>query len=127
MPCKKLKIYFKLSTILYCVYTMFPAAPAAPFGRNVECCGSLVIYFPVFKIYCVLLRFLTLYYDVRKKPVVISRCVMEELRNGYSCPPSITIISMFYCSLLHSFAVGCLLTRAQHIFFVLSRSATDKT
>ena len=27
---------------LYCVYTMFPAAPAAPFARNVACRGVLV-------------------------------------------------------------------------------------
>ena len=37
---------------------MFPAAPAAPFARNVACRGSLVKYFSVFKIYYVLLSFL---------------------------------------------------------------------
>ena len=44
---------------------MFPAAPAAPFARNVSCRGVLVIYISlIFNIYYVLLRFLTLYYDI---------------------------------------------------------------
>ena len=33
---------------LYCVYTMFPAVPAAPFARNVACRGVLVIHFSDF-------------------------------------------------------------------------------
>ena len=41
---------------LYCVYTMFPAVPAAPFASNVACRGVLVIYFSDFQD---LLRFVT--------------------------------------------------------------------
>ena len=52
---------------------MFPAAPAAPFARNVACRGVLVIHFSDFQD---LLCFVTLYYDM----VVISRCVTEALR-----------------------------------------------
>ena len=44
---------------LYCVYTMFPAAPAAPFARNVACRGVLVIHFSDFQD---LLRFVTFSY-----------------------------------------------------------------
>ena len=53
---------------LYCVYTIFPAAPAVLFAQNVVCHGILVIYFSVFKIYYVLLSVLTLYYDIHNKP-----------------------------------------------------------
>ena len=66
---------------LYCVYTMFPAAPAAPFARNVALRGVLVIYFSDFQD---LLRFVTFSYVVLRYPshpvVVISRCVTEALR-----------------------------------------------
>ena len=47
---------------------MFPAAPAAPFARNVACRGVLLYISLIFKIYYVLLRFLTFYYDIRNKP-----------------------------------------------------------
>ena len=50
---------------LYCVYTMFPAAPAAPFARNVACRGVLVIYFSDFQD---LLRFVTFSYVVLRYP-----------------------------------------------------------
>ena len=57
---------------------MFPVAPAAPFARNVTCRRVLVIYISlIFKVYYVLLRFLTLYYDICN----ISRCVTEALRH----------------------------------------------
>ena len=49
----------------YCVYTMFPAAPAAPFARNVACRGALVIYFSDFQD---LLRFVTFYYVLLRYP-----------------------------------------------------------
>ena len=45
--------------LLYCVYTMLPAAPAAPFARNVACRGVLVIHFSDFQD---LLRFVTFSY-----------------------------------------------------------------
>ena len=38
-----------LDGALYCVYIMFPAAPAAPFARNIACRGVLVIYFSDFQ------------------------------------------------------------------------------
>ena len=79
---------------------MFPAAPAAPFARNVACRGVLVIYFLIFKIYYVLLRFLTLYYDI-----VISRCVMEALR---------------YVTVIHD--LSRLLARSSTVCYVLLRS-----
>ena len=62
---------------------MFPAAPAAPFARNVACRGVLVIHFSDFQD---LLRFVTFSYVVLRYPsqavVVISRCVTEALRYG---------------------------------------------
>ena len=54
--------------MLYCVYTMFPAAPAAPFARNVACRGVLVIHFSDFQDLLCFVTFLTLYYDIRNKP-----------------------------------------------------------
>ena len=51
--------------LLYCVYTMFPAAPAAPFARNVACRGVLVIYFSDSQD---LLRFVTFSYVVLRYP-----------------------------------------------------------
>ena len=60
---------------------MFPAAPAAPFARNVACRGVLVIYFSDFQDPS---RFVTFSYVVLRYPqqavVVISRCVTEALR-----------------------------------------------
>ena len=50
---------------LYCVYTMFPVAPAAPFARNVACRGVLVIHFSDFQD---LLRFVTFSYVVLRYP-----------------------------------------------------------
>ena len=58
-------LYQILGEQLYCVYTMFPAAPAAPFARNVACRGVLVIHFSDFQ---VLLRFITFYYVVLRYP-----------------------------------------------------------
>ena len=54
-----------VAKLLYCVYTMFPAAPAAPFARNVACRGVLVIYFSDFQD---LLRFVTFSYVVSRYP-----------------------------------------------------------
>ena len=50
---------------LYCVYTMFPAAPAAPFARNVACRGVLVIHLSDFQD---LLRFVSFSYVVLRNP-----------------------------------------------------------
>ena len=50
---------------LYCVYTMFPAALAAPFARNVACRGVLLIYFSDFQD---LSRFVTFSYVVLRYP-----------------------------------------------------------
>ena len=52
---------------------MFPAAPAAPFARNVACRGLLVIhfgnvYFSDFQELSRFITFFTLYYDIRNKP-----------------------------------------------------------
>ena len=55
----------ELFFFLYCVYTMFPAAPAAPFARNVACRGVLVIHFSDFQD---LLRFVTFSYVVLRYP-----------------------------------------------------------
>ena len=67
--------------LLYCVYTMFPAAPAALFARNVACRGVLVIHFSDFQD---LLRFVTFSYVALRYPlqavVLIRRCVTEVLR-----------------------------------------------
>ena len=106
---------------------MFPAAPATLFARNVACRGILVKYFSVFKIYYVLLSFLPCI-----TTSVTSRGSDNPVCHGgpkvcYGCPQSITIISTFYYSLLRSVAVSCVLTKALHVFFILSRSATDKT
>ena len=60
---KKKRIVFAVT--LYCVYTMFPAAPAAPFARNVACRGVLVIYFSDFQD---LLRFVTFSYVLLRYP-----------------------------------------------------------
>ena len=95
---------------------MFPAAPAAPFARNVACPRVLVIYFSDFQD---LLRFVTFCY-------VLLRCITisvtsrgsdkpvchggAKVRYGY--PRSITISSTFYYGLLRSVAVSCLLTKA---------------
>ena len=56
---------FDFDFSLYCVYTMFTAAPAAPFARNVACRGVLVIHFSDFQD---LLRFVTFSYVVLRYP-----------------------------------------------------------
>ena len=91
---------------------MFPAAPAALFARNVACRGSLVIYslFSRSIMSCyVFLRCITISVTSRSsdKPVCHGGA---EVR--YGCPRSVTIISTFYCGLLLSFAVRCVLTKA---------------
>ena len=99
-----------ISDSLYCIYTMFLAAPAAPFARNVACRGILVIYFSVFKIYYVFLRCITISVTSRGsyKPVCHGDAML-----GYGHPRSITIISTFYYGLLCSDAVSCVLTKAR--------------
>ena len=64
-PCSENNGADELRGYTDCVYTMFPAASAAPFARNVACRGVSVLYFSDFQD---LLRFLTLYYDIRNKP-----------------------------------------------------------
>ena len=95
---------------------MFPAAPAAPFARNVACRGVLVIYFSDFQdllrfvTFCyVLLRFITISVTSRgrDKPVCHGGA---KVRYGY--PRSITVISTFYYGMLRSVAVSCVLTMA---------------
>ena len=56
-------LYFRI--VLYCVYIMFPAAPAAPFAGNVACRGVLVIYFSDFQDPS---RFVTFSYVVLRYP-----------------------------------------------------------
>ena len=90
---------------------MFPAAPTAPFARNVACRGVLVIYFSVFQDLSrlVFLRCITVSVTRRgsDKPVCHGGA---KVRYGY--PRSITIISTFYYGLLRSDAVICVLTKA---------------
>ena len=92
---------------------MFPAAPAAPFARNVACRGVLVIHFSDFQdlnTFCyVFLRCITISVTSRgsDKPVCHG---CAKVRYGY--PRSITIISTFYYGLLRSVAVSCVLTKA---------------
>ena len=78
---------------------MFPAAPAAPFSRNVACRGILVIYLSIFKIYFVFLRCITISVTScgSDKPVCHGGA---KVRYGY--PRSIKIISTFYYGLLRS-------------------------
>ena len=45
-----------------------PGSPGSPVCSKRIVSRNLVIYFSVFKIYYVLLSFLTLYYDIRNKP-----------------------------------------------------------
>ena len=86
--------------VLYCVYTMFPAAPAAPFAGNVACCGVLVIDFSDFQD---LLRLRCNTISVTShgsdKPVCHGGA---KVRYGY--PRSITVINTFYYGLLRSVA-----------------------
>ena len=95
---------------------MFPAAPAAPFARNVSCRGVLVIYFSDFQD---LLRFITFCYVLLRFITisVIGRGSDKLVCHGgakvcYGYPGSITIISTFDYGLLRSVAVSCVLTKA---------------
>ena len=81
---------------------MFPAAPAAPFARNVACRGFLVIHL-VF-LHCITISVTSRGSD---KPVCHGGA---HVRYGY--PRSITIISTFYYGLLLSYAVSGVLTKA---------------
>ena len=68
--------------ILFYVYTMFPAAPAVPFARNVACRGILVKYLELcFQDLLRLVKFsnVALRYP-QQAVVVISRYVTEALR-----------------------------------------------
>ena len=65
-PCRDVaSILRDFYPTLYCVYIMFPAAPAAPFARNVACRGVLVIYFSDFQDPS---RFVTFSYVVLRYP-----------------------------------------------------------
>ena len=83
---------------------MFPAAPAAPFARNVACRGVLVIHISDFQD---LLCFATFSYVVLQAVVLISRCVTEALR---------------YVTVIHD--LSRLLVRSITARYVLLRSVT---
>ena len=105
---------------------MFPAAPAAPFARNVACRGVLVIYICIsliFKIHHVFLRYITISVTSRgsDKPVCHGGATV---RYGY--PRSITVINTFFYGLLCSVAVSCVLTKALHVFSVCQGQLRSK-
>ena len=109
---------------------MFPAAPAAPFARNVACRGVLVIYFSDFQDPS---RFVTFsYVFLRCNTIsVTNRGSDKPVCHGgatvrYVYPRSITVISTFYYGLLRSVAVSCVLTKALHVFSVCQGQLRSK-
>jgi len=117
--------------VLCFVYTMFPAAKAAPSARNVARRGVLANLYSVCKLCYVLLSFLTVYHGIRDGPsgkgAAESRKLYRALRFG---PRSTTNASTFppgpsrSNGVPHVFHV---LIKVWHVFRVLSRLSTDET